>query len=50
MKKSLVYLKDGKGIRIDDTILNRIKARARGFKFIAKIDWDADVKVDGKKL
>ena len=40
MNKSLIYLKDGKVIRIDDTILNRIKAKLRGFKFIRTVDWD----------
>jgi len=50
MKKSLVYLKNGKGIRMDDTVLNRIKAKLRGFTFIAKVDWSATVEVKGKKL
>jgi len=27
---------------IDDTILNRIKAWSRGFKFICKADWGND--------
>jgi len=40
LKKSLIYLKDGKKIMIDDTILNRIKAKLKGFKFISTLDWD----------
>lgn len=36
MKKSLVYVKDGEWIIIDNTIKNRIKARLRGFKFVRK--------------
>ena len=40
MNKSLIYIKDGKKIMIDDTILNRIKAKLRGFKLISTLDWD----------
>jgi len=40
LNKSLIYLKDGEKIMIDDTILNRIKAKLRGFKFISTVDWD----------
>lgn len=36
-RKSLLFIKDGKQIVIDDTILNRIKARLRGFKFVRKV-------------
>jgi len=39
-KKSLIYRTDnGKEIKIDNTILNRMKARLRGFKFISTVDW-----------
>ena len=45
MNKSLIYRTDsGKEIRIDDTILNRIKARLRGFKLVRKADWDVDLR------
>jgi len=40
LKKSLIYLKDGKKILLDDTILNRMKAKLRGFKFISAVDWN----------
>lgn len=40
IKKSLIYRTDGGSeIKIDDTILNRIKARLRGFKLVCSIDW-----------
>ena len=40
-KNSLIYRTEGgKEIKIDDTILNRIKAKLRGFKFIRTVDWD----------
>ena len=50
IKKSLVYIKNGSVIRIDDTLLNRIKARMRGFKIVRKADWDVDLRKsqDGK--
>ena len=39
MNKSLIYrTEDGKEIKIDDTILNRIKAFSRGFKLICIIN------------
>jgi len=44
IKKSLVYIKNGSVIRIDDTLLNRIKARLRGFKLVRKADWDVDLR------
>jgi len=44
IKKSLIYIKDGSVIRIDDTLLNRIKARLRGFKLVRKADWDVDLR------
>ena len=38
-KKSLIYrTEDGKEIKINDTILNRIKAFSRGFKLVCKVD------------
>ena len=42
MKKSLIYIKGGSVIRIDDTLLNRIKAKLRGFKLIREDDWGVD--------
>ena len=40
IKNSLIYRTDnGKEIKIDDTILNRIKAFSRGFKLVCKVDW-----------
>jgi len=44
IKKSLVYIKNGSVIRIDDTILNRVKSRLRGFKLVRKADWDVDLR------
>ena len=45
IKNSLIYCtEDGKEIRIDDTILNRIKARFRGFKLMHKLEWGKTVK------
>jgi len=39
-KNSLIYrTEDGKEIQIADTILNRIKARLRGFKLVCSINW-----------
>ena len=39
IKKSLIYrTEDGKEIKIDNTILNRIKAWSRGFKLVYSID------------
>ena len=40
-KNSLIYRTDnGKEIKVDNTILNRIKAKLRGFKLISTVDWD----------
>jgi len=39
IKKSLIYRTDnGKEIKIDDTILNRMKAWSRGFKLVCKVN------------
>ena len=50
INKSLIYLKDGKKIMIDDTLLNRIKARLRGFKFVRKVFYGVELckSKDGK--
>lgn len=44
IKNSLIYRKDGSEIRIDDTLLNRIKARLRGFKLMHKVEWGKTIK------
>ena len=39
IKNSLIYRTDnGKEIKIDDTILNRMKAWSRGFKLMHKVN------------